>query len=105
MICYSCSYLPTHTFVPSAAVPHRLSFVGVYFRVRRPPIRTAATDATSFSYKVHVRLSVVVAEASLSEAGRPRLRAWEHSHAGPAHGAAVKIERLGVLAFCDPSEV
>lgn len=63
------------------------------------------TDATVPSYKMHVRLSVIVAEASLSKAGRPRLRAWEHSHAGQAHGAAATIERLGVLAFCKPSKV
>ena len=52
-----------------------------------------------------MKLSIIVAEASLGEAGRQRLRAWEHSHAGTAHVAAAAIERLGVQAFCEPLEV
>ncbi|CAN0126506.1 unnamed protein product, partial [Scytosiphon promiscuus] len=53
---------------------------------------------------IHLRFSMILAEASIGEAGRPRLRAWEQSHAGDAHAAAADLERLGHLAFCDPSE-
>lgn len=55
--------------------------------------------------EVHLRMSVVVAEASLSEAGRPRLRAWQHSHVGKAHRVGRELEKLGLLAFCEPSQV
>jgi len=57
------------------------------------------------SQRVHLKFSVVVAEASVSEAGRPRLRAWEQAHVGDAHAVAGEVERLGLLAFCDPAEV
>lgn len=48
---------------------------------------------------------MVVAEASVSEAGRLTLRAWEQTHVGDAHAVAAEVERLGLLAFCEPSEV
>lgn len=54
---------------------------------------------------VHLKFSVIVAEASFSEAERPRLRAWEQTHVGRAHGVAEELERLGLTAFCDPEEV
>lgn len=57
------------------------------------------------SRRVHLKISVVIAEASYSEAGRPRVRAWEHSHVGAAHRVGLEGERLGLLAFCDPSQV
>lgn len=55
---------------------------------------------------MHLKFSMVVAEASLTEAGRLTLRAWEQTHVGDAHRVAAEAERLGLLAFCDPySEV
>ncbi|CAN0235762.1 unnamed protein product, partial [Ectocarpus sp. 4 AP-2014] len=54
--------------------------------------------------KLHLKFPVILAEASLDETGRPRLRAWEQSHAGFAHKVAVDAEVLGLLAYCDPSE-
>ncbi|CAB1109957.1 unnamed protein product [Ectocarpus sp. CCAP 1310/34] len=54
--------------------------------------------------KLHLKFPVILAEASLDETGRPRLRAWEQSHAGLAHKVAVDAEVLGLLGYCDPSE-
>lgn len=59
----------------------------------------------SYKDKLHLKFPVILAEASLDETGRPRLRAWEQSHAGFAHKVAVDAEVLGLLAYCDPSEV
>lgn len=62
--------------------------------------------SSSSMQKVHLKMSVIVAEAYLSEAGTPRVRAWEHSHVGAAHRVATRLEQLGFLAFCrDPCEV
>lgn len=54
---------------------------------------------------MHLKFSITVAEACVSEGGTPRVRAWEHSHVGAAHRVAAEIERLGLLAFCDPRQV
>lgn len=63
----------------------------------------------SFSPKstsvVHLKFSVIVAEASFREVDIPRLRAWEQTHVGHAHQVAGDLERLGLATFCDAAQV
>ena len=69
------------------------------------PQHPPSSSSSGNPKQLHLMFSMVVAEASRSEAGRTTLRAWQQTHVGDAHGVATEVERLGLLAFCDPSEV